>query len=489
MLTQSSAVIATNLSEILVEKGNSLVPKANTLLSELNKSIINNVLIPEQFTSKEYIAPSIVSASVGEENVIKGIKSYVHSSHDSFMDNYIEDISKLVTNYISFARNVVNKEVNLLKEELESSLSSYKYKEPEDFFNVNYFKLNEVFGSYIVSSEIVSYGESKSKYFFESLNLNKVQEETFELQKYLLTGDTEQDSVIQNWLGTLDTGIIKNYITNLIPQYELSTTQLLNYALVNYLFYRNLTERVDIETGLSEGALRTKSASNRDYFGNMLFISLELYHKDIRNGRLLSSNSEVAFSYLNDKPLSITIYEENLAKLAEAGLNIEVVFGYISSGLGSIDVTVDKLIAESDKYISKWSNTRSLYLISLNNSRLDIFKQILRERFEGSLVREEKNEDEQAYLLENTRFCDETKKLANQYIDQLHVSDIDDLCTITLDLVAKIRYRFTNSYYILKQMNEILKMNDKIEPMEAALYASINYITDYLLEQIDTVKI
>jgi len=38
-------------------------------------------------------------------------------------------------------------------------------------------------------------------------------------------------------------------------------------------------------------------------------------------------------------------------------------------------------------------------------------------------------------------------------------------------------------------MNEILKMDDKIEPMEAALYASINYVTDYLLEQVDTVKI
>ena len=74
------------------------------------------------------------------------------------------------------------------------------------------------------------------------------------------------------------------------------------------------------------------------------------------------------------------------------------------------------------------------------------------------------------------------------YIDKLEISEIDDLDRITLDLVAKIRYRFTNAYFILKEMSEILKMNDKIEPMEAALYATVKLVTDYLLEQLDTVR-
>jgi hypothetical protein len=490
MLTQSSAAIGTNLAEILVSSGIKLVPKQQTLLSELNNALTNNIMAFPAEMCKDFIAPSLVSGSTGNENTIKGVKSYVGSSHDSYMDNYIEDLSKLVTGYISFARTVVNKAVTLLREELNESLSSYKYKEPEDFFDVKYFKLGDVFNSYIVSNEIVPYSESRTKFVFESLNLNKIQDESFELDKYLLTGDAEQDVGIQAWIGEVGLPLIKNYLLGVTAEFYLSRDELLNCALANYLFYRNLTEKNDLDLGYSSSVLRVKSSSNRDYYGNMLVVNLELYHKDIRNGKILTSNSDVAFSYFNEKPLKITIYEESLAKLAEAGLGIDVVFGFISGGIGSNDVTVDKLIADSANYLNKWTNTRSLYLISLDSSRLDIFKQLLRERYEASLkISVDMNTDETEFLNANSGFLEESRVLGNKYIDQLHTSDLDDVDKIVLVLVASIRYRFTNAYFILKDMSEILKRNDKAEPQEAALYSTIKYLVDHLLTQVDVVKV
>lgn len=485
MLSNSSVTIGTNLAEILVDRNIRLVPKQMTLLNEMNNAITNNMFMTVD--RRDFVEQALIMGASGVENEVRGTKSYQQSSHDTFMDSSIEDLSKLVQNYISFARNVVNKEVTLLKEALETGLANYKFKEPEDFFNVTYFKLHEVYSSFLVTNEVGQYKDSTRKYFFESMSMSKVTDPEFDLAKYLITGDDEQDAIIQGWFTALGKERALQFITDVVPEYSMSTDAMLDYALVNFIFYRNLVERSDLDLGLTATQLRTKATSNRDYFGNKLGIALELYSKDIRNGKLLSSTSETNFSHLNANPLNVTVYEENFAKLAEGGANIEVLFGFIATS-GTNDINVDDLIAEKEKYLQKWANTRSLYVISMNNNRLSIFKQILREVFEGSLAKTEIAEEEQGFLNENPHFLEETKSLGNAFIDQLHVSDIDDLDCIALELVANIRYRFTNAYFILKEMQEILAMSESIEPLEAALYATIKYIVDYLLEQTDVVK-
>lgn len=484
MLSNSSVVIGTNLAEICVDRGLRLVPKQLTLVGELTAAINNNMF--SNVNQRDFIAPSILMAASGVENEARGVKSYQQSTHDSIMDNSITDLAALVANYTAFARNVVNKEVTLLKEALEGGLSNYNYKQPEDFFNVTYFKLHEVFQSYLVSNTVGEYKDSTRKYYFETMSLTKVTDPEFDLAKYLLTGDEDQDTIIQSWFGTVGKDRALQYLTDSVPEYSMSNDAMLDYALVNFLFYRNLVEKSDLDLGLTAIQLRTKATANRDYFANKLGVTLELFHKDIRNGRLLSNTTETKFSYFNTNALNVTVYEDSFAKLAEGGANIEVLFGYIATSENN-DVTVDALLAAKEDYLQKWMNTRSLYLISLNNNRLAIFKQILREVFESSLGRE-LTEDEQGFLNENPKFLDETKAMGNAYIDDLHVSDIDNLDKIALELVAKIRYRFTNGYFILKEMKEILGMSETMEPLEAALYATIKYITDYLLEQMDVVK-
>lgn len=484
MLSNSSVVIGTNLAEICVDRGLRLVPKQLTLLNELTNAVNNNMF--STVDRQDFIAPSILMAASGVENEARGVKQYQQSSHDTIMDGSIVELTGLVTNYTAFARNVVNKEVTLMKDGLEVGLANYKYKEPEDFFNVTYFKLHDVYNSHLVDSEVVSYKDSSRKYFFETMSLSKVTDPDFDLAKYLLTGDEEQDGIIQGWFAALGKERALQYITDVIPEYSMSTDALLDYALVNYLFYRNLVEKNDLDLGLTVVQLRSKATANRDYFGSKLSIALDMYRRDIRNGRLLSSSSETQFSYFNASPLSITVYEESFARLAEGGANIEVLFGFIATSATN-DITVDELLKEKDHYAQKWTNTRSLYLITLNNNRLSIFKQILREVFEGSLTKVT-NEDEQGYLNEQPKFLDETKQLGNAFIDDLHISDIDDLDHISLELVARIRYRFTNAHFILKEMKENMALSDTMTPLEAALYATVKYIADYLIEQMDVVK-
>lgn len=484
MLSNSSVTIGTNLAEIVTDSGVRLVPKQSTLLQELTASINNNLF--SKIDRKEYIEPTILQSSLGNEVVIKNVKSYSHSSHDILMDNYIEDLTNIITNHIAFSRNVVNKEINKLKEKVQEGLSSFKYKEAEDFFNITYFKLEDVFKSFIIENEISSYKNSSGKFFFDSLDLSKISREEFDLLSYILTGDEEQDKYIMSWFNSLGKDKALSYMIDNIPEYSLSVNNLLDYSLINYLFYRNLLNKSDLDLGYSSIQLRSKSSANKDYFGNKLSVAIDLYFKDIRNNKILTTDSETAFSYFNDKPLSITIYEETFAKLAEAGVSIEVLFGFISSQNRN-NITIDELINNKENYLSKWNNTRSLYLIHMNNSKLDIFKQILRTKFEDSV--QELTDEEKEVTNNSPEFITETKKLGNKYIDELQLSEIDNIEKICLILTAKIRFRFTNSYFILNEMYEILKMSEDIQPLEAALYACVKYVTDFLLEQTDIVRI
>lgn len=484
MLNTLSVKIGTNLAEIVTNNNIKLVPKQSTLLLELTNALANNIF--SKVDKRDYIENVILNSSLGSNITNKGITSYSQSTHDTIMDNYIEELSNLVSSHISFTRSVVNKEIIKLKESVQNALSNYKYKDAEEFFSISYFKLDDIFTSYIVQEEIKSYANSSNKYFYEKMPLDKLKSlEGFELNKYILTGDEEQDTLIISWFNKLGSKAL-NYIIEDIPEYSLGINTLLDYALINYLFFRNLSAKTDIDLGLTTLQLKTKSSANRDYYGNKLNIALELYSRDIRNGKLLTTDSEVSFSYFNKEPLNITIYEESFNKLAEQGCNIEVLFGYISSE-GKNDVTVDKLLANKEKYINNWNNIKSLYLISINTSKLDIFKQILRTQVEVSF--NEITEAEQEIFNSNSSFNIETNKLVNEYIDNLQLSEIEDLEKICLDLVAKIRFRFSNAYYILREMNEILKMSDNVKPMEAALYSCIKYISDFLIEQVDIVKL
>jgi len=491
MLSNSSVVIATNLAKVITDRSLSLVPKQSTLLLELTNSVKNNMFSnPDK---EEYIEPGIVNASTGSVVSSKSVKTYSQSTHDTIMDNYIEDLAELTSKHLSFTRNVVNKEVVKLKESLETTLTNYKYREPEDFFKISYFKLSDVFKSELITSEISSYANSSGNFYCEALSLETLNNPEFDLLKYILTGDESQDKSIVDWFNTVGRDQALSYITTNVAEYSLATNKLLDYSLVNYLFFRNLTEKGEvvigegaINLGYSSIALKGKSSGNRDYFGNKLSVAVEAYGKDIRNGRLLTTDSNVMFSYFNNDSLDITIYEESFAVLAEKGVTIDAVFGCISSD-NKNDVTVDQIVAKASDYLDKWRNTRSLYLITLNRSKLDIFKQILRQQFEVSIA--DCTDEEKEVFNTSSRYTEETLALANKYIDELQLSEIDCLDDICLELVAKYRFRFSNAWFLLREMKEIMAMDDKTEPLEAALYSTIRYITDYMLQQISVLKI
>ena len=107
MLSNSSVMLGMNLASIVTDQGIKLVPKGNTLIAELNKAIDGNML-KSDYLFEDSINHSVLSASTGLYVTNRGEKSYQQSSHDTFMDNYVEDLAQLVSGYISFARSMLS---------------------------------------------------------------------------------------------------------------------------------------------------------------------------------------------------------------------------------------------------------------------------------------------------------------------------------------------------------------------------------------------
>lgn len=489
MLNRSTLDVAANLSEVLVDRGIKIVPRKGTLLGELSNSIENAgaVNYSQGFLNLDSVKDHVDWSSRGHETGEGKYRSYAASEHDTYMDNYIDDLSRLVSGYLDFSRNVVNKEVQKLVESTLEAVSNYRHREAEDFFEVEYYKLPEAFTTYTLSEEISHYTSKTDRGLPEPINLKSIADEEGEsFENRFLLGDIEEDVFISGWLKSLG-GKVKQYILDKIEEYNLQLTDKLNYHLVNYLFYRNLANTTDINTGDSSATLKRKAVFARDYYGMQLHTAIDEYRKQIKLGRVIATNNQLSFSYFNEGTVKLVIYEQSFAELVKSGGSIETLLGYIVTGDSSVSVTVDELMVDGKNYNDLWSKTRALYMVHLNSKRLDIFKHTLRNCFESSISPERLTESELEFS-KHSEFQNETIRLGNQFIDQLRITEIEDLEKIALELVARIRFRFSNAYELLSRMRDLMASDSDMEPMEAALYSTVNYLTDYMLDQASIVK-
>lgn len=483
MLNKKTADLSVNLSEVISNQGLRLIPKLSTLMHQLfvstPASINQNANSDEWYHDTNTIVGSLIEGTKGTEDREKTIR-YLPSEHDTYMDNYIDELSMIVSKHIQFARATVNKEITHLKDTLEEQMNSFNHRTPEDFFNITYYKVDPFHKSAFLSDELRNYSGSLNKEENVFINLDDL--DPTKLIDFMLTGDELVDQELSNWFNGIEEAPMI-YLGENIDLLTLDIQTGLNYALVNYIFYRNLAINKNLNTGDSSVVLGRKALTNRDYFGNLFVSFMTRYDRSIQQGTLVTENSDFSFSMFSDTKLDITVYEENFVKLAEAGLGIETLLGYIASSDSNKTITVDGLIAQGDKNNVNWERTRSLYLITLNNKRLDTFKMILKQVFESSIAEGKCTEAELEFMDKDPMWKDKTRELVTTYIDSLNNDCLKDIEQICLDVVAKYRFRFSNSYTILSNMKIYMEADEKLDPMQAALYSIIDYLVDYNLDQ------
>ena len=81
----------------------------------------------------------------------------------------------------------------------------------------------------------------------------------------------------------------------------------------------------------------------------------------------------------------------------------------------------------------------------------------------------------------------EVMKNLEKGLSKIKISVLDDgfeIYKVARKLVCKARFFFTSANRILGDIEEYSRSNDKIDPQEAALMATIDYVADYVAEQL-----
>jgi hypothetical protein len=313
------------------------------------------------------------------------------------------------------------------------------------------------------------------------LAIAKLDRETCPLETYLLTGDATFDAFISSWIATVGKERLASYIFSGIDSDHLSIEVAVDHNLANYLFYRNLSIRLDLNFGLTLTQLRVKAVANKNAWCGFLKSSIEDYNRSVRNGLILTPGSDVRFrDPVGSEKLSVTVLLPSFNKFIEAGGSIECIFGYIAEE-GSTSKTYQELLGNQERYLSTWKSVRTMYLIRANNNRLDSFKRAINLAYDA--VNCELEDGELEARTSQPGYQDKVARALDSYIDSLTVASIDDVDEVSIAVIAGVRFYYTNAFVYLTEMYRILKMSPEASVEEASLFAAIPYITEYVMGQ------
>lgn len=483
MLNHTSAKVGVNLALIANDRKIDLTPKAGSLLDALCKSQKSvSDLIP-QSTVQDLPFYLVDTARNNAPPSVSG--AYVCSPHDTLMDNYQVELAQIIAQHVTFARSVVHTKIKHLEDAVRNSFSQYPIKEAEDFFVVDFYKLHDLFKTSMVEAEVAVNGPMTLH--SDIVNFGDIFTPEFDVVGYFATGDEELDQLIKDWVNSVGKDTILSYLAPKSASFETSLygPNALNYYMANFLLYRQLTIKQDLNVGLSTVQLLASSTANREYHAGQLSLHLNNYKSMVRQGVLLAPDSQTKFSYMSSTKFHITVYEESFAKLADVDSAIEKIFGYIARN-GGVDLTVETVVAEGEQLGRHWKSVRGLYTSYLVSSRSQMLKSSLKLMLETS-IKQDCGEEQDSPVFDPAYHA-KSMDMAFAYIETLEASDAEDLYKVCMEVMGRIIYRFSNAYFFIREMYEILKLDDDIEPADASHAALVRYTTDFLIEQADVQK-
>lgn len=481
MIKSNTFLSALPLSEKYAESGKTLVAKPNTVLSILvEKSVPIFTSVAENREQLEGFGEILESTSVGTLEQ--------PSSHSLELDAIIKDISKAVTAHISFAKNTVKP----LVLEFAAAIQEYKetnvLKDAGEKFNIIVLNIPGVLQSEMFLDTLSFY---KGKSVLEpDLSFSLEVKDRDQLVALMLTGHSDTDKLIVEWASHLEDGFLVNLWNSLFTTLatsgktikfnsisQLNAYEKADYATAIYLLSRKLFDQVDGSTKeVSLSVYKNTAAQIRDYAGALLVEAINkmaLFNKS----KLLVIES---FPELYSAKVNGAVYKQWL----ETGGSPEVILGLIISGKNiSSQVLIDQ---QAKDLVAQWNSFCSFYKTNESNKAFQYYSEFLISSFFGSL--RDKKDSEIDYIESHANYYDTANKLAYEEIRKLKTDDMSDYFGVALTLVAKCRFYYTSSYNILSDITEAGKVNPNVDIREAALLAVVNYVADYVADQIAVIS-
>ena len=472
MLNERTLKSTVGPAEEFIEKGLVLSPVPDTVLNELFISSYSDITANEESIDSVLSTMQTNSEGTMDEPTI----------HDKVMDDTVRDLTKIVLSHVSEARNTIKPKVMEFREALTRYVEDNSIADPYAEFNIIEKSIPEFLTDATVVTEIDKY-EGKPP-VLPTLKVSLNDKDVDEIVKAASTGSDRLNKLLVATLADLgDDNLLAIYrsfftsvpLDNVMTYDEISKLDLyekLRVYTVIYMLSKKFIANVEEGTGLTLNVYLKAMADIRDHAGSNLYVVLKQVAMLIRTKQLIVRNSSARKTAI----VSGEVYKEWL----EDGGTPEIILGVIVGNSNDTStVAIDKM---RNHYESMWNSYVTFSRVDNANKSFRYFKEFLSRQLLSSL--DETTDLEKSYLEDNPNYRDNVTSLMTEYIDGLKINDMNDLNAVSLEVVAKIRFYFTSAYSILSDIEQAFVVNKNVDVREAALLAVINYVTDYISDQI-----
>lgn len=495
MIRKEIAQAAIDLADALDARGLGLVAVPGTELSELtNLSYLKTAqamplgVTPEEL-SREYqpVAEDIeMESSIGLANA----EGSYGSQHADKLDDLVTSIGSAVSQHLSFARNTVLPAVREFNTRVTTSLEAIPSSAT---FNPSLIKksLPEPMLSSLLVSAITDY--RTTQYMLVSARPGAAQLSCDEIIANMTTGNDVVDGDVRQWLGRLGEAFIVdvwNAVFTADGSQSATFASLIedrnvgvDAALIVFLLARRLLDNP------TEGASNTLQQW-RTTIGDLLNqAGLRLAHA-LDDAQRDADTQLLVIGYTKDTVIvNAGVYEQFIS----GGGSDAILFGNILTD--SPRLFVPAIMERATEFLNTWERQNRLLTARNQNNRFSASKSILMFRAEELIAESLASffpqvEDGGSVVLDmnHPTVAEATRRILS-IVEEITDDDLKDLWKLSTRIVASGVFYYTDAQAILDGIHKACTMNPDIDVKEAALIATIEYVTDFVADQIGVVRI
>lgn len=499
MLTSKSVESGFSLADEFADKGYSIVPVANTPLAMLYKATNDLECCYDSFNAiNGSDAISMASNIANRVQLAKELElnsTNAYKLHDEEMDKYIRIIKTAVNNHLDITKNIVRPIVLELAEKTMSYFSNDAARNPSDDFNVIPVEPCPIFAMTGFDSTLERYTNKlptppkykirlkEDKTLLEADVVSIVSDFYSDLKAEMLdwfgnieNEDTDNSGRVSFFLSPFFTTTLDNVDVN-INQENMSCCDdmsILNKYAVIYTLALYLYERPEYGIGYSLNEYKEAVAQLRDYAGSRVCQYLKkidilnrsktlILKSDTRNN-LLIVNGPLYRAWLQD------------------GNSPEILYSILINGEGM--ATISTIEESKAMLLEKWKKWNVLREVAFKNNSLQRFKDHLYIAFTEQL-KDLQDIELQYFKQDKARLVDTIMKRFDEGLAHIKMHSMDNIYKTCRKLVCRARFFYTPADKILSSIEEYSNSDPNIDPQEASLMATIEYVADYVAEQLN----
>lgn len=470
MFSITSLDQGTKTAQILGARDLSLSPKEGSPLAQLVALTLGGLQASD--ANPEAHAAMLTQTSDTDE---------VCSAMDFARDSLARDVNK----HISFAKNVVAPAIEeytrLVSQEVERAVNNNK----ADYRIVNRELPEPLYNSSLISTvEREAQGSSLMPETQVRLAVLAPQA----IYEMMISGSGTFDEQIRVWISKVGDTFFHSVYGSLFSE-EAGSTVETSYSW-DELFNNRVTGAdaalavfliaQHLEANVPEGVQMSLS----DYKHLLLQYrkaAIERMARELTQHKANIDTGLMVVEY-NPRERTVTVNGDVYRAWLETGGSPEVLGGALVAGnAGYTVMTIDE---NKERYVEGLQSYVSMAIAERRNDSFSIFLRALREGYRSSMLNLTNEESEMAMNAQYKETAQDhfDRELAN--VRPIAIDCVSDTC---LALLCRSRFYYTDAEKFLCAMKSAAKANPKIEPREAALIATIQYVAEYLAEQIDVV--